>query len=105
MCRHTPCPIIHAYVPKLLAAGGQSLLELIHSTACIDKLLLTGKEGVAFGADFNSDLAALGRTGGNSFTACALNNDFLVIGMDSCLHFHILLSEFAVLLRDLDHKA
>ena len=72
----------------LLAAGSQSLLELIHSTAGVNELLLTGKEGVALGADFNSHLTALGRTGGNSLTACTLDYDFLIVGMDSCLHFN-----------------
>jgi hypothetical protein len=83
----------------LLAAGSQSLLELIHSTACINKLLLAGKEGMALGADFNADITALGRASGNGLTACALDNDLFVVRMDSLLHVHILLSEFCRAVR------
>ena len=73
---------------KLLSNALESLLELINTSACINKLLLAGEEGVALGADFNSHLATVGGTSGDSLTACALDNNFLVLRMDSCLHFN-----------------
>ena len=72
---------------RLLTARCQSLLELVNSTASINKLLLTGKEGMALGANINSQLTALGRTSYNALTTCALHYDFFVIRMDSGLHF------------------
>ncbi len=63
------------------------LLELIHSAACIDKFLLAGKERVALRADIYAQLF-FGRTGGEGFTARALNGCFNIIRMDSCLHVY-----------------
>ena len=74
---------------QLLANALQSFLELINTSAGVNKLLLTGEEGVALGANFNSHLAALGGTGNNSFAASALNDTLYVIGMDSAFHFSI----------------
>ena len=76
-------------VVRLLSGSFQSLLELVQTAACIDELLLTGEEGVALGANFNSHFAALGGTGSNSFAASALNDTLYVIGMDSAFHFSI----------------
>ena len=76
-------------VVRLLSGSFQSLLELVQTAACIDELLLTGEEGVALGANFNSHLAALGGTSNNSFAASALNDTLYVIGMDSAFHFSI----------------
>ena len=73
---------------KLLACL-KSLLELVNTTAGINKLLLTGEEGMALGANFNSHLAALGGTGNDGFAASALDDTLYVIGMDSAFHFFI----------------
>ena len=64
----------------------KSLLKLVNASACIYKLLLAGKEGVALGANFNSHLAALGGLGGNGLAACATNDALFVIGMNSGFH-------------------
>ena len=75
---------------ELLLEICKSLLELVKTSACIDKLLLAGVEGVTLGADFNSDFAALRRLGDDSFAASAANYGFLVLRMDAFLHdFHL----------------
>jgi len=74
---------------KLLLAGSKSLLELIHTSAGVNKLLLTGEEGMALGADINSELAALGGLGFNNFAARASDGANFVVRMDSVFHFHV----------------
>jgi hypothetical protein len=73
---------------ELLLEICKSLLELVKTSACIDKLLLAGVEGVTLGADFNSDFAALRRLGDDSFAASAANYGFLVLRMDAFLHIY-----------------
>jgi hypothetical protein len=70
---------------ELLLELSQSLLELVYTSACIDKLLLAGVEGVTLGANFNSDFAALRRLGNDGFAACATNYGFLVLRMNAFL--------------------
>ena len=73
----------------------KTLLELVNSSACINKLLLAGEEGMALRANFNTDLAVsitLSRTGNNSLAACATDGYFFIIGMNSRLHFISLLA-------------
>ena len=64
----------------------ETLVEPINTSTGVNQLLLAGIEGVALGADFNSDVA-LGRTGSKSVTASATNSSLFVIGMDTFLHF------------------
>ena len=62
------------------------LLELINSTACINKLLLAGEEGMAFGTNINLNVILNGL--GNIFSATStLDSGGLVIGMETLLHF------------------
>jgi len=72
---------------KLLLSTLQTLLELINTSAGINKLLLTGKERMTLRANFNTDHAALGGTGGNFFAASALDYGFGIVRMDSVFHF------------------
>ena len=74
---------------KLLSNALESLLELINTSACINKLLLAGEEGVALGADFNSHLATGGGLGGNGLAAGAADNALFVLRMDSGFHFNL----------------
>ena len=74
---------------RLLLGRLQSSLELINASAGVNKLLLTGEEGVALGANINSLLAALGRSGLYNLTARATNGANLVIRMDSVFHVHV----------------
>ena len=85
--RHDVPAIMPSLCNQLLVKTLQSLLELVNSTAGVNELLLTGKEGMALRANFNSHLAALGGLGRNGFTACALDDALFVLRMDSCLHF------------------
>jgi hypothetical protein len=71
---------------ELLLEVGKSLLELVNTSAGVNKLLLAGKEGMALGADINSQLAALGGFGFNNFAASASNNALLILGMNSVFH-------------------
>ena len=73
----------------LLLEVFESLLELVNTSACINKLLLAGEEGMALGANFNSDLASLGGLGNNGFAACALDHALFILGLDSFFHFII----------------
>ena len=72
---------------KLLSNALESLLELINTSACINKLLLAGEEGVALRANFDSDLASLGGLGNNGFAACALDYALFVLGLNCFFHF------------------
>ena len=90
---------------ELLPDSSQSLLELVQATACIDKLLLAGVEGVALGADFNTHLATLGRTRDDSLTASALDDALNVLGMDSVLHFHVPLTWNFPICLDMGYKS
>ena len=79
-------PSAFLFLSKLLACF-ESLLELINTSASVNKLLLTCEEGVTLGTNFNSDLAALGGSGCNRLAACASDYAFLIVRMDSCFHF------------------
>ena len=68
---------------QLLLEVLESLLELVNTSANVNELLLTRIEGVALGANFNSDLIALSGLGGNGLAACATNYALFVIRMDS----------------------
>jgi hypothetical protein len=61
------------------------LVEAAHAATGVDHLLLTGKEGMALGANFNADIF-LGGPGGVDSTARAANGGLLIIGMDTCFH-------------------
>ena len=73
------------------------LVELINTAAGVDQLLLAGVEGVALGADFNSDVG-LGGAGLDDGAASAADGGGLVIRMDSCLHGTLLLESYAALI-------
>ena len=77
---------------QLLLGVLESSLELIHASAGVNKLLLTGEEGMALGADINSQVAALGGLGFNNLAASASDFANFVIRMDSVFHFHVPLS-------------
>ena len=90
---------------ELLSDSSQSLLELVQTTARIDKLLLAGVEGVALGADFNTHLATLGGARNDSFAASALDDALNVLGMDSVLHFHLPLTLKFPMFFDIGYKS
>ena len=90
MCKKSgaqkPCAAISLpslFGRKLLKV--ELLLELVHASACIDKLLLAGEEGMALGTDINFQILLDG-LGVVNRTASASDGSVLVIGMDALLH-------------------
>ena len=80
-------PLAFSSNPKLLFRSLESSLELVNASAGINKLLLTGKEGMALRANFYSHLSARGGLRRYGLAASTLDNHFFVIRMDSGLHF------------------
>lgn len=74
--RKEQCRLFHAV----------TLLELINTSAAVNKLLATGIEGVTLGADFNLKLA-LYRAAFKGFTASTANDAFAIGRMDVLFHF------------------
>ena len=72
---------LHAGSPFLYAVA---LLEAVYAPARIHQLLFAGIEGMAFGADVNSELL-FGGTGLKRFTADAADDGGPVFGMDVLL--------------------
>ncbi len=65
------------------------LLELINTSACVNKLLFAGEERMAFGTNINLNVILNGL--GNIFSATStLDSSGLVFGMDTLLHFRFL---------------
>ena len=62
------------------------LVEAADTAAGVHHLLLTGVEGMALGANLNTDVL-LGRTSLDHVTASAADGGQLVVRMDSCLHY------------------
>ena len=89
MLTHNPAFVQNQSKIRLLASSLKSSLELVKTSACIDKLLLTGVEGMALRTNFNSDFAALGGLGFSNFAACASDNANFVVRMDSVFHLHV----------------
>ena len=65
--------------------GFKTLFEFINTSAGINEFLFTGKERMAFGANFNSEITFRG-LGVNNFTASATNGCIDIIRMDSFFH-------------------
>src|SRR5215472_7423153 len=64
----------------------------LHASSGIHQLLLAGKERVAVGADFQADVAFVSRAGHEHIAARAVHADFVVSGMNRCLHLPLNLS-------------
>ena len=60
--------------------------EALYAASRVHKLLLSGKEGMAGGADFNADVALVSGTGNKRISAGAMHADLTVAWMDSCFH-------------------
>ena len=72
---------------KLLVCVLKTASELVNASAGVNELLLAGEEGMTLGADVNTDLSALRRTGHKGFSASADNLGFNIIGMDCLFHY------------------
>ena len=91
---HTTCPIalmgsLAEVKQRLLVGCFQSLLELVNSTARINELLLTGKEGMALRANFDSHFSAFSGLSCYGLAASTLDRHFFIIRMNSGLHFYL----------------
>src|SRR5258708_26585731 len=60
--------------------------EALHAASGIHKLLLAGEERMACRADFHVDISLMGRACRKAAAAGAHNANFVVSGMNSCLH-------------------
>ena len=63
----------------------KSLVETINTSTGVNQLLLAGIEGVALGADFDTDVL-LGGTGREDIAACATDRSLFVLRMDTFSH-------------------
>src|SRR5712691_8135542 len=72
--------------PSQTRNPGAGSSRIGRSGAGVDELLLPGEEGIAVGADLETQLLALRRPRGPSRPAGAMDVDDLVLGMDSWLH-------------------
>ncbi len=61
------------------------LLELVNSSACVNKLLLAGEERMTLRADINAKIAFCGFCN-ESFAASALNSNFVIFRMEIFFH-------------------
>jgi hypothetical protein len=62
-----------------------SLLEALHATRRVDELLLAGEERMALAADLEPELL-LGGAGRERLAAGAVDEDFLVFGVNVLFH-------------------
>ena len=92
MLTHNPAFVQNQSKIRLLASSLKSSLKLVKTSACIDKLLLTGVEGVALGANFDLQFTLHG-TRLKRLTAYATDDGHAIFRMD--LFFHA----FSPLLR------
>ena len=69
----------------LLFVKAEFLIETADTSASIHHLLLSGKEGVTLGADFNADVL-FGRPGFDHVAASTSDGGLRVVGMDAFLH-------------------
>ena len=63
-----------------------TLLELINASAAVNELLTAGIEGVALGADFNTNVL-LGGASRKDVATRAADRGLFILGVDTFLHF------------------
>ena len=64
----------------------KALVEPVNPSTSVNQLLLAGIEGVALGADFNTNVL-LGGTGRKDVATGTTDRGLFVLGMDTFLHF------------------
>jgi hypothetical protein len=77
------------WIRGLLLRGfdlGVLAAEALDAAGGIHQLLLSGEEWMAVGADFNADVAFIGRAGCKGVTARTVHTYFVIIRMNSCFH-------------------
>jgi hypothetical protein len=87
-----------------LGLGGIALgvlaSETLHATCGIEQLLLAGEKRMAMGADFHMEVALVGRPRRETIAARAQNADFVVRGMNGCLHIALNLNSNPLILQE-----
>lgn len=68
-----------------LLLQAETLIEAINASTGVNQLLLTGVEGMALAAYFDTDLRT-SRTGLDNVAAGAGDGAIHIVGMDTCLH-------------------
>ena len=63
-----------------------TLVEAVYASGSVNELLLARKERVAGGADFNADVALVGRAGGKGVAACTMHAHFTISRMNRGFH-------------------
>lgn len=66
----------------------EPFLKALNASACIDQLLLAGKERMAVGANFNADILLCGACLKGVATGTG-NRRPLILGMDSLFHLYL----------------
>jgi len=74
----------HRHLQKLFVQI-ETLVEAFYTTAGVNQFLSAGKEGVAAGADVNTDIF-FGGAGFNNVTASTFNGGRFVIRMNPLFH-------------------
>jgi len=87
---------------SLILSSSHSLIELVDSSACINKLLLACVERMAIGADIDVDLR-LCRDRLEGSSTSALNDSVVRLRMDVCLHISPLNQRYDAYLRHVCH--
>src|SRR5215213_920038 len=67
-----------------------ALVEAVNAAGRVDELLLAREEGVTLGTDFDVEVVLLRRARLESAPARAVDCDFVVVGVNSLLHFRFL---------------
>lgn len=71
----------------LLFRALKTSLELVNTSACVNKLLLTCKEGMTLRANFNSELSALCGSCLNRLAARTSDYALFILGMHVLFHY------------------
>ena len=71
------------------ATPAESLVKTVHSTTCINNLLLTGIEGVALATNIQRDVLAQGRPGLNLVTTATPSRYFAILWMNISFHANL----------------
>src|SRR4051812_10254747 len=76
-------------------------VKALDAAGRIYQLLFPGEERVAVRADFQADVALVGRTGSKHVAARAMHAHFVIRGVNSCLHVALDLSCETLILQEM----
>src|SRR4051812_3197489 len=76
-------------------------VKALDTAGRVYQLLFAGEERVAIRADFQADVALVGRTGSEHVAARAMHAHFVIRGVNSCLHVALDLSCETLILQEM----